>query len=70
MLGDVASTNTQCVWLTWQESEDGNVSLSYSSMDCLARQAFVCEVRVILLLHYITLYMYIIYIILSHYIIR
>jgi len=46
MLGDVASTNTQCVWLTWQESEDGNVSLSYSSMDCLARQAFVCEVRV------------------------
>ena len=60
MLGDVASNNTQCVWLTLEESEDGNVSLSYSSMDCLARQAFVCEVRVILLSQYYYIYTYII----------
>jgi len=39
------SNSTQCVWMTWQQ--DGNMSLTFSSQDCLALStSFICEVRV------------------------
>jgi len=41
------SDSTQCAWLTWQEAEDGNLTLAFSSQDCLAlSNTFICEVRV------------------------
>lgn len=41
------SSNTQCVWLDWEQTEDGNVTLSYSSKDCVAPSTnYICEVRV------------------------
>jgi len=47
MLETTNSSNTQCVWLDWTRTADGNFSLSYSSLDCMAPSTTViCEVRV------------------------
>jgi len=41
------SNSTQCVWMRWQEAQDGNMSLAFTSQDCLALStSFICEVRV------------------------
>ena len=45
MLEMANSSNTQCVWVDWTRTADGNYSLSYYSQDCMAPStSVICEV--------------------------